>query len=80
VQLHTHPNLDETLIAPEGTEHRLGERGVAVALRGLPHVFMVASETACILTLQTPGSGEGFYRGVLAHRGRKAHKPPSLDT
>ena len=68
--LHTHPHLDETLIVlegeilvyAEGTEHRVGPRGVAVAPRGAPHAFMVASETARILALQTPGSGEAFYR------------------
>jgi quercetin dioxygenase-like cupin family protein len=68
--LHTHPNLDETIIVlegeilvyAEGREHRLGPRGVAVALRGVPHAFMVTSESALILTLQTPGSGEAFYR------------------
>ena len=68
--LHTHPNQDETLIVlegeilvyAEGREHRVGPRGVAVALRGAPHAFMVTSESALILTLQTPGSGEAFYR------------------
>jgi quercetin dioxygenase-like cupin family protein len=69
--LHTHPNVDETLIVlegeilvyAEGREHRVGPRGgVAVALRGAPHAFMVTSESALILTLQTPGSGEAFYR------------------
>ena len=68
--LHTHPHLDETLIVlegeilvyAEGTEHRLGPRGVAVAPRGLPHAFMVTSESARILALQTPGSAEAFYR------------------
>ncbi|MBA2714915.1 MAG: cupin domain-containing protein [Rubrobacteraceae bacterium] len=68
--LHAHPNLDETMIVLEGeilvhadgTEHRIAERGVAVAPRGLPHAFMVVSESALILTLQTPGSGEAFYR------------------
>jgi quercetin dioxygenase-like cupin family protein len=68
--LHTHPNLDETLIVlegeilvhAEGKEYRVGPRGVAVALRGVPHAFMVTSESALILTLQTPGSGEAFYR------------------
>ena len=29
---------------------------------GVPHAFMVASETAHILSVQTPGSGESFYR------------------
>src|SRR3989337_1862048 len=68
--LHTHPNLDETLIVlegeilvyAEGTEHRVGPHGVAVAPRGVPHAFMVTSESALILVLQTPGSGEAFYR------------------
>ena len=68
--LHTHPNADETIIVlegeiliyAEGREHRVGPRGVAVALRGAPHAFMVTSESALILTLQTPGSGEAFYR------------------
>ena len=68
--LHTHPNVDETLIVlegeilvyAEGREHRVGPRGVAVALRGAPHAFMVTSQSALILTLQTPGSGEAFYR------------------
>ncbi|HEX2108953.1 MAG TPA: cupin domain-containing protein, partial [Rubrobacteraceae bacterium] len=68
--LHTHPNVDENIIVlegeilfyAEGREHRVGPRGVAVALRGVPHAFMVTSESALILTLQTPGSGEAFYR------------------
>ena len=68
--LHTHPNLDETLIVlegeilvyAEGTEHRVGPRGVAVAPRGEAHAFMVTSESALILALQTPGIGEAFYR------------------
>ena len=67
---HVHPNLDETLIVlegeilvyAEGREHRVGPRGVAVAPRGLAHAFMVTSESALILVLQTPGSGEAFYR------------------
>src|SRR3712207_7145146 len=46
----------------EGREHRVGPRGVAVARRGVPHAFMVTSESAVILALQTPGSGEAFYR------------------
>src|ERR687896_2035869 len=78
--LHTHPNLDETIIVlegeivvyAEGTEHRLGPRGVAVAPRGAPHAFMVTSESALILTLQTPGSGEAFYR--------EASEPSTADT
>jgi quercetin dioxygenase-like cupin family protein len=78
--LHTHPNLDETLIVlegeilvyAEGREHRVGPRGVAVALRGVPHAFLVTSESALILALQTPGSGEAFYR--------EASEPASAQT
>ena len=70
--LHIHPHLDETLIVlegeilvyAEGTEHRVGPRGVAVAPRGMPHAFMVTSESALILALQTPGSGWAFYRDI----------------
>ena len=87
--LHVHPNLDETLIVlegeilvhAEGTEHRLGERGVAVAPRGLPHAFMVTSETARILVLQTPGSGEGFYRDATEPASAETDpgRPPDLE-
>jgi quercetin dioxygenase-like cupin family protein len=78
--LHTHPNLDETLIVlegellvyAEGSEHQVGPGGVAVAPRGAPHAFMVTSESALILALQTPGSGEAFYR--------EASEPASAET
>jgi quercetin dioxygenase-like cupin family protein len=68
--LHLHPNEDETiyvldgeiLVHFEGEEHRVGRGGLFVAPRGLPHAFMVVSETARILGLQTPGTGEAFYR------------------
>jgi quercetin dioxygenase-like cupin family protein len=78
--LHSHPNLDETIIVvegeillyAEGKEHRVGPRGVAVAPRGVPHAFMVTSESALILALQTPGSGWAFYR--------EASEPASAET
>ena len=68
--MHLHPHEDETLIVLEGeilvhidgTEHRVGPYGVAVAPRGVPHAFFVTSETARVLALQTPGSAEAFYR------------------
>lgn len=70
--LHTHANEDETLYVLEGeilvhldgTDHRVGPRGVAVAPRGVPHAFLVTSPTARVLTLQTPGSAEALYRGA----------------
>lgn len=87
--LHIHPNLDETLIVLEGellvydngTEHRVGPGGVAVALRGIPHAFLVTSETARIFALQTPGSGEAFYRDASepATAETDAERPPDWD-
>jgi quercetin dioxygenase-like cupin family protein len=87
--LHTHPNLDETLIVLEGEilvyaedrEHRVGPRGVAVALRDDPHAFMVTSETALILFLQTPGSGEAFYTDASEPSTAEtdAERPADLD-
>lgn len=70
--LHTHAGEDETLyvvagellVQIDGVDHRLGSGGVAVAPRGVPHAFVVTSPTARILTLQTPGSAEAFYRGA----------------
>lgn len=70
--LHTHANEDETLYVLEGellvhidgVDHVVGRQGVAVALRGVPHAFLVTSPTARVLTLQTPGSAETFYRAA----------------
>jgi quercetin dioxygenase-like cupin family protein len=70
--LHTHPGADETMIMLdgevllhiEGEELRLGTRGVAVVPRGVPHAFLVISETATMLCLETPGGSEAFYRGA----------------
>jgi mannose-6-phosphate isomerase-like protein (cupin superfamily) len=70
--LHVHANEDEALYVLEGellvhidgSDHRLGPRGVAVAPRGVPHAFLVTSPTARVLTLQTPGSAESFYRAA----------------
>ena len=70
--LHVHTNEDETLYVLEGEilvnidgkNHPVGPRGVAIAPRGVPHAFLVTSPTARVLTLQTPGSAEAFYRGA----------------
>ena len=86
--LHTHPNLDETLIVlegeilvyVEGSEHRVGPGGVAVAPPGVPHAFLVTSETARMLALQTPGSGEAFYRDATEPASAETNpgRPPDL--
>ena len=69
--LHTHP-CDETMVVLEGEllvhvqgeEYLLARHGVLVAPRGVPHAFMVTSETARMLVLETPGGSEAFYRGA----------------
>lgn len=76
--LHTHAGEDETLyilagdllVHIDGVDHPLGPGGVAVAPRGVPHAFLVTSPTARILTLQTPGSAEAFYRGASEPAGK----------
>jgi quercetin dioxygenase-like cupin family protein len=70
--LHTHPEVDETLYLLEGeilfhiegAEQRIGTGGVAMAPRGVAHAFLVTSEMARVLCLETPGSAEAFYRGA----------------
>lgn len=69
--LHSHP-FDETLYVLEGEilvhiggrEHRIGPHGMAISPRGVAHAFLVISETARLLFLESPGSGEAFYRGA----------------
>jgi quercetin dioxygenase-like cupin family protein len=63
--LHLHPDDDEVLYVLEGeilvhvdgAEHRVGAGGVFVAPRGVPHAFLVTSETARLLCLTVPGTG-----------------------
>jgi quercetin dioxygenase-like cupin family protein len=87
--LHLHPNEDEALyvlegelvVHIEGEEQRVGEGGFFFAPRGLPHAFMVVSETARIVALQTPGSGEAFYRaaGETVQSPADANRPADFD-
>ena len=85
--LHVHENEDETLYVLEGeilvhidgSDHRVGPRGVAVAPRGVPHAFLVTSPTARVLTLQTPGSAEAFYRGASEPAGSDADPSGPID-
>jgi quercetin dioxygenase-like cupin family protein len=70
--LHMHPDVDEAIyvlegeimIEAEGEPRTLGAGGFAFAPRGCPHAFVVTSERARLLAIQTPGSGEAFYRGA----------------
>ena len=83
--LHLHPNADESiyilegelLVDVEGEQHAVGQGGFFFAPRGVPHAFMVTSETARVLALQTPGTGEDFYRdaGEPARTDEEASRP-----
>lgn len=78
--LHCHPEADEMTYVLEGEivvnvggeEHRLGAGGMSFVPRGVPHAFLVLSDGARLLALQTPGVGQEFYRG--------ASEPASDDT
>lgn len=70
--LHTHPDSEESLylVAGEvlmhmdGEERTIGAGGLVIAPRNVPHAFLVVSETATMLCLQTPGMCQGFYLGA----------------
>ncbi len=70
--LHQHPEADETIYVLEGeilslangTQTKVGAGGMTFMPRGTPHAFMVLSERARLLVFQTPGVGQGFYRGA----------------
>jgi quercetin dioxygenase-like cupin family protein len=70
--LHRHPEADETVYVLEGEivlnvdgdDHRVGAGGMTFTPRGTPHAFLVCSDYARLLTVQTPGIGQSFYRGA----------------
>ena len=85
--LHTHPQVDETLYVLEGEillhidgeDQRLGSGAVAMAPRGVPHAFLVISDTARILFWETPGSSEAFYRGASEPATRELENAAPVD-
>jgi quercetin dioxygenase-like cupin family protein len=70
--MHLHPDVDEALyiiegeilLNVEGTEHVVGAGGFTFAPRGCSHAFLVTSDHARLLCIQTPGSGQPFYRNA----------------
>ncbi len=70
--LHVHPNSDESFyvlsgeitVHLDGVEHHVKAGGIAMAARGVPHAFMVTSQSAELLYLHTPGACAAFYRGA----------------
>ena len=85
--LHRHPDADETfymlsgevLLHIDGLERRLATGGIAIIPRGVPHAFMVTSAEARMLCLQTPGSGEAFYRQASDPAGDGPPPPVAFD-
>jgi quercetin dioxygenase-like cupin family protein len=84
--LHIHPDADETFVMLDGEimlhidgqPRSLGAGGVAVIPRGVPHAFLVTSAKARMLCLQTPGSGEAFFRHA-SEPAVDGTAPPSVD-
>ena len=86
--LHTHPEDEaiyvlegELLVHVDGKEHHVGKGGLFVAPRGVPHAFLITSDTAHLLSLQTPGTGEAFYRDAseLVDPATDASWPPDWE-
>jgi len=87
--LHTDPShetfyiLDgELLFHVDGAEHH-APAGTTVAIRrGVPHAFLVVSETARFLVMNTPGTQERFFRAggePALDRDFASAPPPNLE-
>src|SRR4051794_27950153 len=70
--LHRHPEADETvfvlegeiLVQIDGEQTRVGTGGMTYVPRGIAHAVLVLSDEARILNMQSPATGEAFYRGA----------------
>ena len=71
--LHRHPEADEMayviegeiIVNHDGKETRIGAGGMAFVPKGVPHAFLVVSETARLLSLHSPAvHSQPFYRGA----------------
>ena len=70
--LHRHPDADEMayvlegeiLVKVDGKETRVTAGGMSFVPRGVEHAFLVVSDGARLLSLQSPGAGQTFYRGA----------------
>jgi quercetin dioxygenase-like cupin family protein len=68
--LHRHPEADEMtyvvegeiIVNHDGKETRIGAGGMAFVPKGVPHAFLVVSETARLLSLHSPATySQAFY-------------------
>jgi quercetin dioxygenase-like cupin family protein len=86
--LHLHPTFDETLYVTEGEilahvdgrEVTVSAGTSAFIPRGVPHAFLVTSESATILAFATPGDVfEAFFRAGGEPAADPNGEPPPLD-
>jgi quercetin dioxygenase-like cupin family protein len=67
--LHTDPSHEtfyvlegELLFHVDGDEHRARAGDTVAIRRGVPHAFLIVSDTARFLVMNTPGTQERFFR------------------
>ncbi len=85
--LHAHPEVEETIFVLEGdillnidgTEHAVGGGGLSFVPRGVPHAFTVLSESARLLTMQSPGAAQSFYWNASEPAAGEGAGPMNLD-
>jgi quercetin dioxygenase-like cupin family protein len=85
--MHLHRNVDEALyiiegeilLNVEGNEHTVGAGGFTFVPRGCAHAFAVNSDRARLLCIQTPGSGQAFYRNASQPASASATGPVDFD-
>jgi quercetin dioxygenase-like cupin family protein len=84
--LHGHPEADEVVYVLEGEilseidgkQYRVSAGGMTYTPKGTPHAFTVTSDEARILTMQSPGIGQSFYRGA-SHPATEADAAGEVD-
>jgi len=85
--MHLHADVDEAmyviegeiLLNVEGSERTVGAGGFTFAPRGCAHAFVVTSERARVLAIQTPGSGQAFYRDASEPANESGTGPVDFD-
>ena len=85
--MHLHADVDEAmyviegeiLLNVEGSERTVGAGGFTFAPRGCAHAFVVTSDCARVLAIQTPGSGQAFYRDASEPANESGTGPVDFD-
>ena len=87
--LHTDPSHEtfyvlegRMLFHVDGEEHEASAGATVAIRRGVPHAFLILSETARFLVMNTPGTQERFFRAggePALTRDLAAAPPPDLE-